>query len=157
MLAPVAERSSMPGTKSERRAQPSLMYAVKQVEQAVRAHLDAALRPAGITALQFTALTVLDRSHEMSVADLARNAFVRPQSMADLVTALEVQGLVERRPDPHNRRRVSITLSENGRSMVDLGHELTEGIEEKMLADLTPRQADQLRKSLDKCRRALST
>jgi DNA-binding MarR family transcriptional regulator len=93
----------------------------------------------------------------MSVADLARNAFVRPQSMADLVNALEAQGLVERRRDPHSRRRTSITLNENGRSMVGRCHELTRGIEEKMLGNLSPRQADQLRDSLDQCRRALST
>jgi hypothetical protein len=34
--------------------EPMLMYLVKQVELAVRSHLDDLLRPAGLTALQYT-------------------------------------------------------------------------------------------------------
>ena len=75
-------------------AGPSLLYAVKQVELAVRAHLDELLRPSGITALQYTALTVLARRAGLTSAELARNAFVTPQSMGDLVTALERRQLV---------------------------------------------------------------
>src|SRR5919206_2906064 len=86
-------------------AAPSLLYAVKQVELVVRAHLDELLRPSAITALQYTALTVLDRRGGLTTAELARNSFVTPQTMGDLVTALERRGLVERRPDPANRRR----------------------------------------------------
>ena len=37
-----------------------LLYLVKQVELAVRARLDELLRPDGLTALQYTALTVLE-------------------------------------------------------------------------------------------------
>jgi hypothetical protein len=43
------------------------------------------LRPDGLTALQYTALTVLGRHPDMSVAQLARNSFVTAQSMADMV------------------------------------------------------------------------
>ena len=35
--------------------EPMLLYLVKQVELAVRSHLDNLLRPAGLTALQYTA------------------------------------------------------------------------------------------------------
>ena len=38
--------------------EPMLLYLIKQVELAVRSHLDDLLRPAGLTALQYTALTV---------------------------------------------------------------------------------------------------
>ena len=42
-------------------ASPTLLYAIKQVELAIRSHMDAVLRPMGVTALQYTALTVLRR------------------------------------------------------------------------------------------------
>ena len=51
--------------------EPMLLYLVKQVELAVRSHLDNLLRPAGLTALQYTALTVLERHRDMSAAQLA--------------------------------------------------------------------------------------
>ena len=55
---------------------PSLLYMVKRVELAVRSHLDQLLKPAGLTALQYTALTVLERHDHQSAAQLARHSFV---------------------------------------------------------------------------------
>ena len=67
------------------KAPPSLLYMVKQVELVVRSHLDELVRPAGITALQYTSLTVLERHDGLSAAQLARDSFVTAQSIADLV------------------------------------------------------------------------
>ena len=74
-----------------------LLYLVKQVELAVRSHLDDLLRPAGLTALQYTALTVLERHPDLSSAHLARNSFVTAQSMADMITTLEGRGRIHSR------------------------------------------------------------
>ena len=51
----------MPGTES---GPPLLIYMLKQVELAVRARLDEIVRPAGLTALQYTALSVLERHRD---------------------------------------------------------------------------------------------
>src|SRR3954447_19312066 len=97
---------------------PSLLYAVKQVELAVRAHLDELLRPSGTTVLQYTALTVLDRRDGLTTAELARNSFVTPQAMGELVTSLERRALIDRRPDPGNRRRLLISLTPAGAELL---------------------------------------
>src|SRR5690348_14810114 len=98
------------------RAEPMLLYVVKQVELAVRSRLDDLLRPAGLTALQYTALTVLERHPDLSSAQLARNSFVTAQSMADMVTALEERGLIERHRDRTDRRRLVVALTGDARS-----------------------------------------
>src|SRR3712207_1455600 len=98
----------MPTRPPEEPAPPSLLYLVKQLELATRAHLDAVLKPSGVTALQYTALTVLARRPTMSSADLARASFVRAQSTADLVGTLERRRLIRREVDPDNRRRMLI-------------------------------------------------
>ena len=98
---------------------PSLLYVVKQLELATRAHLDAVLRPSGVTALQYTALTVLERRPTMSAADLARASFVRAQSVADLIGALERRGLIRREVDSSNRRKLLITLTAEGREFLE--------------------------------------
>ena len=87
------------------------MYLVKQVELAIRSHLDDLLRPAGLTALQYTALTVLERHPDLSSAQLARNSFVTAQSMADMITTLEGRGLIERHRDRADRRRLVVALT----------------------------------------------
>lgn len=53
----------------------------------MRAQLEVILRPAGLTALQYTALTVLERHPDLTSAQLARNSFVTAQAMADMVLA----------------------------------------------------------------------
>src|ERR1700740_2002155 len=93
----------MPGTES---GSPLLIYMLKQVELAVRARLDEIVRPAGLTALQYTALSVLERHTDMSSAQLARWSFVTAQSMADMITALEGRALIERHRDGTDRRRL---------------------------------------------------
>jgi DNA-binding MarR family transcriptional regulator len=129
---------------------------MKQVELAVRAHLDDLLKPAGITALQYTALTVLERRADLSAAELARNSFVTTQTMADMVTALETRGLITRRRDPNNRRRLMLRLTDSGRDLLDTYRGKVAALEARMLTALTDRQARDLRGYLVQCRAALA-
>ncbi|MCA0145083.1 MarR family winged helix-turn-helix transcriptional regulator [Blastococcus sp. LR1] len=138
-------------------APPLLLYVVKQLELATRAQLDALLRPSGITALQYTALSVLVRRPAMSSADLARASFVSAQSTADLVGALERRGMIERQVDPDNRRRMMIRLTEAGRTFLDEYEPLVAQVEERMLQQLDRGQRDALRGYLNSCRRSLAS
>ncbi|ALV31722.1 MarR family transcriptional regulator [Streptomyces sp. CdTB01] len=135
---------------------PSLLYMVKQVELVVRSHLDELVRPAGITALQYTALTVLERHDGLSAAQLARDSFVTAQSIADLVRSLENRGLVRRERNPRNRRELLILLTDAGRRLLQEYAEPVRTLEERMVRDLTAHQTEQFRQSLTKAWHALS-
>jgi DNA-binding MarR family transcriptional regulator len=137
-------------------SEPMLLYLVKQVELAVRSHLDNLLRPAGLTALQYTALTVLERHPDMSAAQLARNSFVTAQSMADMITALEGRGLIERHRDQADRRRLVVALTSAGRELLDDYRDQVTALEERMLAGLSGGETSQLRRSLHACRANLA-
>ena len=132
-------------------SEPMLLYLVKQVELAVRSHLDNLLRPAGLTALQYTALTVLERHPDMSAAQLARNSFVTAQSMADMITALEGRGLIERHRDQADRRRLVVALTSAGRELLDDYRNQVAALEKRMLAGLGSDETSQLRRSLHAC------
>jgi DNA-binding MarR family transcriptional regulator len=69
----------------------------------------------GLTLGQVTVLGRLDREGPAGTSDLAAGERVRPQSMAATVAALAAAGLVERRPDPVDRRRILIALTAHGR------------------------------------------
>ncbi|QYN38439.1 MarR family transcriptional regulator [Pseudonocardia sp. DSM 110487] len=135
---------------------PSLLYAVKQVELAVRAHLDELLRPSGTTVLQYTALTVLARRDGLTSAELARNAFVTPQSMGDMVTALERRDLVTRHRDPRHARRLLISLTPAGQELLERMESQVRALEERMLDGLTAGERAELRDYLNRCRSALA-
>jgi DNA-binding MarR family transcriptional regulator len=56
----------------------------------------------------------LDREGPQSIGDLARAERVRPQSMAQTVADLEAEGLLSRTPDPTDRRRAIVALTDQG-------------------------------------------
>lgn len=135
---------------------PNLLYLVKQLELVIRSRLDDVLRSAGITTLQYTALTVLERHPDLSSAQLARNSFVTAQSMADLITSLNERGLIERHRDQRDRRRLVLALTPAGRKVLGRYRGKVEALEREMLAGLTTRQAEQLYRSVASCRLALA-
>ncbi|MEV0181659.1 MarR family transcriptional regulator [Streptomyces sp. NPDC050625] len=135
---------------------PSLLYLLKRAELVVRARLEELLRPAGITALQYTALTVLERRDGVSAAQLARDSFVTAQSMADMVRALEGRGLIRREPNSRNRREKVILLTDAGRELLAEYAEPARRLEERMVQDLRPDEVEQFRGSLKSAHRALS-
>jgi DNA-binding MarR family transcriptional regulator len=136
--------------------EPTLLYVMKQVELAVRAGLDEMFRPIGLTALQYTALTVLERHPNLSSAQLARNSFVTAQAMADMVAALCEHGLIERHRDEDDRRRLVLALTPAGRRLLRRYRGKVAALEDRMLAELTDAQVAQLRRSLLSCRAALA-
>ena len=144
------------GVDVAERREPLLMYAVKQVELANRALLDELVRPAGVTALQYTALSVLARQRSpISSAALARLSFVRAQSIADLVATLQHRGLVERHPDPSNRRRLLITLTAAGDALLAELEPGVAALEERMLRGLSRAERRTLADLLNRARQNL--
>jgi len=152
MTDTTARTVSDPGAK----APPSLLYLVKRLELAVRARLDALLRPSGVTALQYTALTVLERHDGLSAAQLARDSFVTAQSMTDMVRALEARALIRRERNPNSRRELLIVLTGAGRELLAVHAEPVRRLEERMVAGLAGRQVDQFRNTLTHTWRELS-
>jgi DNA-binding MarR family transcriptional regulator len=63
---------------------------------------------------QIAVLSRLDREGPASISDLAAAERMRPQSMAQTVRDLETAGLVSRRPDPDDRRRMFVELTAEG-------------------------------------------
>jgi DNA-binding MarR family transcriptional regulator len=128
-----------------------LLYLVKQVELAIRARLDDIFRPIGLTALQYTALTVLERHDNMSSAQLARHSFVTAQSMADMIAALEAHRLIVRHRDESDRRRLVVALTADGRALLDRYRDEVQALEDSMLAGLPGEQVTALRAALNTC------
>jgi DNA-binding MarR family transcriptional regulator len=62
-----------------------------------------------------SALRQLEASGPATSAALARLEQISPQSMGATVSALEGRGLIERRPDPTDGRRVVLSVTDSGR------------------------------------------
>jgi DNA-binding MarR family transcriptional regulator len=103
---------------------------------------------------QGSVLGRLDRQGAQSVSDLAAAERVRPQSMAQTVAELEADGLVSRRPDPDDRRRALVELTEQGRTTLAADRRQREGwLAEAIASDLTPEEQRTLHEAVELMRR----
>jgi DNA-binding MarR family transcriptional regulator len=101
------------------RAEPGMSYAIARLHQRVFAGITERVAPYGLTALQFTTLSVLSRhGAPLSTSQLARRAFMTPQSMSEVIHALERKGLIKRNPHPNHRRTLPATLTAKGRRVL---------------------------------------
>ncbi|MDH6710374.1 DNA-binding MarR family transcriptional regulator [Kitasatospora sp. MAA19] len=92
----------------------------------IRRRTSERLEPYGITPGQGRALRALAHApgcelpdRAMRLSDLADRLHIAPRSATTVVDALEEAGLVERSPDPADRRAVRILLTEAGQAAVE--------------------------------------
>jgi DNA-binding MarR family transcriptional regulator len=135
---------------------PRLTYLIKRVEMVERSRMEEVLRPHGVSLHQYTAMSILERRGGLSSAQLARRHFVTPQAANQLVALLERDGLIERHPDPVNRKILRAWLTERGQLSLKKCHRAVDELEEQMLAALTPSQTREFRRSLERTLAALT-
>jgi DNA-binding MarR family transcriptional regulator len=91
-----------------------------------------------ISLAQLTVLGRLDRDGLSGVSAIAAAERVRPQSVASTVAALEQAGLISRRPDPGDGRRVVLELTTAGREALAADRRRREGwLADAIARDLT--------------------
>lgn len=150
-LSPVAvgEAGSAPLTRSR------VAYLVYRVERRLRARIDEAVRAHGVTTTEYVTLSVLRRHEGMSSAELARWAFVTPQAMNLVVSALERRGLVRRRSDPLHRRVLRAMVTAKGFDVLERCDRSVDVIEADMLGDMPAASVEELREMLAACAHGL--
>jgi DNA-binding MarR family transcriptional regulator len=103
---------------------------------------------------QGSVLGRLDREGPQSVSDLAAGARMRPQSMAQNVQELEARGLVRRRPDPDDRRRAFVELTDAGHAALAEDRAHREGWLARALdGELSARERELLARAMPLLRR----
>ena len=125
------------------RQRPSTIYLLHQASQALRSRLEHALRPLGVTGLQYTILGLLDRHEGLSSADLSRRFFVTPQTMNQVVAGLLKRGLLDREASEANRRILKMKLSPEGAALLARCEVIADEIEFDALASVPPADLDQ--------------
>jgi DNA-binding MarR family transcriptional regulator len=90
----------------------------------------------------------LDREGPASVSELAQVLRVRPQSMAQTVGDLEADAFVHRSPDPDDRRRALVSLTEAGRERIEADRAAREGWLVKALEELPEADRETIERSV---------
>jgi DNA-binding MarR family transcriptional regulator len=98
-----------------------------------------------LTLPETSALARLDRGGPATSSALAKVEQISPQSMGATIAALEARGLVERRPDPQDGRRILISITASGLEVVhDRRNARTEQLARALSAGFTREELQQL-------------
>jgi DNA-binding MarR family transcriptional regulator len=127
-----------------------LRYTGHLLRRAQQVHLAVWQREVSSTlsSVQFAALTVLDRTGGTSQAELGAELFLDRSTVADLVIRMVRHGLLAREHDPDDRRRKIVTLTSEGRRVLNDLRPRVAGIEAIVTAGLDDRQRADLRQML---------
>ncbi|TVT54658.1 MarR family transcriptional regulator [Amycolatopsis rhizosphaerae] len=131
-------------------------YVLKQAASALRAGMDAALRPLELTVPQYACLELLGQHPGLSNAELARGAFVTRQSMNGVLRGLQDRGLVSRPATAAHGRALPTELTPAGRQQLHEASVAVRAVERRMLTALSPSAQRRLRDDLAACAAALA-
>ena len=137
--------------ESAPRVTPRIGYVVGRLDRALRREIAALVAPFGLTVPKYTALSILRDRPGLSNAQLARRTYVTPQSMNEVLIALEADGLITRSPAANHGRVVEVALSEKGRDVLKACDRAVSHMENAMLADLDDDRREELRVMLINC------
>ena len=135
----------------------SLGYLLKEASSALRAAMEAVLRPLGMTVTHYSCLELLAQRPGLSNSELARGTFVTRQSMNVLLQALERDGYVTRPDKAPVGKALPTRLTPRGRRSLEKATAAVRSVELKMLADVTEAEQASALRALRKMVRALSS
>src|SRR5689334_15803071 len=126
-----------------------LGFLLVQAQQAFGSAMEKVLRDAGgLTRSQFGALSVIVRRPGLSAADLARAMLVTPQAANLIVTGLEADGLVKKRPSAAHGRILELFATPKGIRHVDAAYPLVIALEDRIAEHLTERKLTEVKRWL---------
>jgi DNA-binding MarR family transcriptional regulator len=102
-----------PGASAEASVASRLGMSVMRLERKLRQR-----SAGGVTASQYAALVTISKKGELTLGELAAAEGVAPPSMTRIAANLEQAGLLERRPDPLDRRVARVAVSEEGAELL---------------------------------------
>ena len=98
-----------------------------------------------ISDIQLAALAALERHESMTPGELAEHEKVQPPSMTRVIAVLEERGLVSREPHATDRRQVILTVTDDGRDLVQRVRRRREAWLAQRLQELAPDERQVLR------------
>ena len=125
-----------------------LLYLLSRASSEVSAQFHARLKVHGLQVPEWRVLASLSDGDGMTVGEIAMLALQRQPTMTKIIDRMTGSGLVERRQDENDRRKVRIFITHSGQRRVNEALADAKQHEKEVLADYAPAEADQLKSIL---------
>jgi DNA-binding MarR family transcriptional regulator len=132
-------------TRSDTGLATDLRISVSRLARRLRAERIARGVATELSDTQLAALAALERHAAMTPGGLAEHEKVQPPSMTRVIAALLERGLVTRAPHPTDGRQVMLTVTDQGRELVQQSRKLREAWLAQRLRELSQEERATLR------------
>ncbi|MEV4264969.1 MarR family transcriptional regulator [Kribbella sp. NPDC049584] len=112
-------------------------FLVRHAWLSMRSVLAEALDEHGLSVQQYGTLLCVRKDPGLTIADVGRVVGTTRQSANELITGMERAGLVERRPNPKDRRTQQIHLTDAGARRLDEATPAIRKVEDELEASFT--------------------
>ncbi len=119
-----------------------VLFLISDAGRLLRTYADQKARQFGMTRAQWAVLLKLERYEGANQSDLAEFLEIQPITLTRLVDRLCDSGLIERRPDPADRRAKLLFLTPAARPLIARISKQVEEVAEEVLAGLDPQAID---------------
>ncbi len=133
-----------------------IAYLIGRLDHVLSRRLRDSLGGLGLTAAQYTALSVLHTQQQLSNAQLAERSMISPQAANEMVKAMEAKGWIARQPDANHGRIIHLRLTEQGVALLREGDAAVAVLERTMLAGFDDAARGDLHAQLRALLRSLS-
>jgi MarR family transcriptional regulator for hemolysin len=124
-------------------------FRIMDVARMLRTYADQRARQFGISRAQWVVLMRLDRSEGLNQSELAEILEVQPITLTRLLDRLSASGLIERRPDPNDRRANRLYLTPAARPLLDRLAELGTAVMGTVLTGFERKDVERMLQDLD--------
>ena len=129
-----------------------LAVATSELARSVRRAFDRRARALGYTQSQWRVLLMLGKAQGCSQAALADKLEMQPIAVGRILDRMEEAGLVERHPDPHDRRAVKLYLAVNAGPIMKVLHGIAEEVLGLVCTGISPERQKELAEQLQAMR-----
>lgn len=130
----------------------SIGFLISDAARMLRRRFDQEARAVGVTRPQWQVLFALSRLEGTNQGALADHLEVEPITLCRMVDRLQEADLVERRPDPADRRAWRLFLTDRARPLIESMRGIGNQVVEEALAGIDERERTQLADLLSRLR-----
>lgn len=132
-----------------------IAFLINDVARLLRTYADQRAATFGMTRAQWAVLVRLERAEGLKQNELADMLDIQPITLTRLVDRLCESGLIERRPDPNDRRAKRLYLTPAARPLIERLHVIGEILMGEVVAGLDDNALDTMNKNFSRMKENL--
>jgi MarR family transcriptional regulator for hemolysin len=133
-------------------SQPTFGFLLKDVSKLYVQRFEHGARELGLTLPQCKALVYLARSEGISQVELASAAEIEPMTLVRILDRMELDGWLERRADPTDRRARRLYLNPKSKPLLETIDQISSQTRDEAFAGFSRQQAASLLDGLERVR-----